>query len=251
MRSDTGGAAPSEPTGAPKAPATPRRSSRGGTRVLLGLALAGAFVTWVAQRSEAMTAPGASKSAFNTAPSPIPAPDRALLFAVAIEDGRTLARLDAQKDLPGGESRDLYGLGEINGKAPALRLEARWGVASPAPASLFVEMAESAARMGAVIAKLGDVQSESDGRAGIEWASANISAGAGERVCVAFRLSGQGAARFAGFLCPSRAALTPPSADLRCLIDKLPLSAFGKASGFDALLRGPPAKRGACKALVG
>ena len=246
MRSVTGGQEPSEPTDAPEWQASPRRSSRGGARVLAGLAVAGAFVALVAYRSDAVPM---RQSAFvppKPSVSAVATPDRPAVFATAsFGDDRVLERLVAERDPASGEERDVYGNGAFAGKTPWLRIEARWDVKDPAPPSLFVDLAETAARMGAVVVKLGDSRQASGPRGGVEWAKATLSAEGGTRECVGYRLPSPDDKRLTGFYCSSAAV---NDADLGCLVDHWQVSHNGKLIGFDALVRGAPAKPGACNA---
>lgn len=245
MYSVAGGVRPSEPTGAAERRASPRRSSRGGARALAGLAVAGTFVALVAYLPDM----GPARTTPLTAPKPsvvaVTMPDRPpILAAASFDDERRLERLAAEKDPAGGEARDLYGSGAFAGKSPWVRIEARWDVTSPRPVSLFVDLAETAARMGAVVVKLGDARQASGPRAGIEWARATISAQGATRECLGYRLAGTDAKRLAGFYCGAAAV---GDADLACLVDHWQLASNGKLTGFDALLRGAPDKRGACR----
>ena len=245
MYSVAGGAEPSEPTGAAERRASPRRSSRGGARALAGLAVAGAFVALAAYFPDTGPLRATPLSSAKQSVIVVTTPDRPpILAAASFDDERSLERLAAEKDPTNGEARDLYGNGAFAGKSPWVRIEARWDVNSPRPVSLFVDLAETAARMGAVVVKLGDGRQASGPRAGIEWAHATVSAQGATRECLGYRLTGSDDKRLAGFYCGAAAV---GDADLACLVDHWQLASNGKLTGFDNLLRGAPDKRGACR----
>lgn len=255
MRSNTGGERPSEPTGARPALA-PTRRSRAGLRVLAGAILTFGLLTAVVIRSEAIPDPPQAKAIAKADPGPVTAFDRPKIFLnAALDEGRSLDRLIAQRYPGNGEARDVYGIGDFTGAIRTLRIEARWRAKDaetrmPPTGTLFVDLAETAARMGTFINKMGVSESAPDGRTGLEWAHAELGTTSGVRECLAFRLTGASDKRMSGFLC------APPSGrlgeqDLSCLLDRVQLSANGMASGFDQVLRGAPTKHASCSDWIG
>ncbi len=161
-----------------------------------------------------------------------------------------LARIEAAVDSGTGEMRQVYGFGSLSGADPTLRLDFRSHATRAKSAAFSISITESAAKLGAVVRRLGAEQSTATARGALEWADMSLSTSTGPKSCVAFRMAPGGDKRLTGVLCGANGA-RPDQGALLCVIDRLELTAGARLEGFDALLRGPAGGRANCRPSIG
>ena len=162
---------------------------------------------------------------------------------------KSLERIEASVDAGSGEVRELYGSGSVAGVDPMLRLDFRSRTRDGKAAGFSGAIADSMAKLGVSVRKMGASQALATARGPMEWADLMISTSTGPKSCLAFGAAPANDKRMTGMLCGVDGT-RPDLAALACVIDRLELTKSAVKAGFDRLLPGPAATGGPCRGAI-
>jgi len=243
------GLRPFDPYWTEEVPA-PRGLWRGsGRRAALGLAVVMALIGAALVTSPPPTARAIATVAAAQASIERIDPNLEPLFAFDGPEGaRTL--YEARVDAATGDRRDVYSLGTLDGEASALRIEIWKRAKTESPGSLFVDVAEQAAALGAAVTRseMPEVLATAEGP--VEWAVLSLAGAGASRQCIGFRFVARIDMGLHGLACAAEGGRIDAAA-LSCLLDRVSLTRAGREAGFDDIVKGAGTRRPGCRAASG
>jgi hypothetical protein len=214
---------------------------------LFGCALAGLIL--VQDHGEALVAMRASPSSFRVAFVEDERLAPMLSFA-APELGRSPPRYQARVRQGSGERRDTLAYGDAGADDLFFRVTVHSAKSAPARPSLFVELAQQSAELGAAVNRATSPEFYPTARGPVEWTDVTLSGPTGERSCLGFRLARTAAFDLSGLACGGHGAPLDPVA-LECLIDRLSATSAGLEVGLGEVLKADPSRAAACRRVAG
>ena len=153
--------------------------------------------------------------------------------------------------LPGdGERWDTLTAGGAGADAFVFRVTLRQAAAAHAKTSLFVELAQQSAEIGAAVVHATPPLFSATVRGPIEWEKVQLATLAGKRDCLGFRFARSGDIDLSGFACGGGGAPLDRNG-LECLIDRLSPTHIGMETGVGQVLERDSTPEIVCPRSVG
>jgi len=166
------------------------------------------------------------------------------------QPGRSQRRYQARVREGVGERKDTLTYGEAGADGLFFGVTVHSAKSALAKPSLFVELAQQSAELGAAVVRATSPESYATARGPVDWAELTLSGPDGERSCLGFRFAQVAAIDLSGLACGGHGAPLDPVA-LGCLLDRLSATSAGLEAGLGEVLKSDPSRPKACGRVAG
>jgi hypothetical protein len=149
-----------------------------------------------------------------------------------------------------GERKDTLTYGDAGAHDLLFRVTVHSARSASARPSLFVELAQQSAELGAAVVRATSPEFYATARGPVEWAGVTLSGPNGERSCLGFRFARTATIDLSGLACGGHGSPLDAVA-FGCLIDRLSATAAGMEAGLGEILKNDPTHAAACRRVAG